>query len=34
MEGDLLMGAARRLFDLDGIEATLPHKESDELSSG
>jgi len=34
MEGDLLMGAARRLFDLDGIEATPPHKESDELSSG
>ena len=37
MEGDLLMGAARRLFDLDAVEAaeTIPsEKGSDELSSG
>ncbi len=37
MEGDLLMGAARRLFDLDAVkaaEATPSEKGSDELSSG
>jgi glutamyl-tRNA reductase len=35
MEGDLLMGAARRLFALDNTEEPSPSaKESDELSSG
>jgi len=33
MEGDLLMGAARKLFDLESAAATK-HKESDEQSSG
>lgn len=34
MEGDLLMGAARRLFDLDEIKSSNTKKGSDELSSG